>query len=87
MTENHEDISPLARKINDHLIHRVHNFELNLNDKISIVNTVGSFCNLQTFSDYARGQNITYNGVLERIKSGKVKVVEMFNVKFVADND
>jgi hypothetical protein len=46
----------------------------------------GAYLNLKTISDYAKANGITYNGVLERIKTGKIHYVELFGTKFVGEN-
>ena len=84
MTDN--KISALAKTINDHLGKRLHNCELSNLDKVSIIDTVGSYLNLMTFTDYAKRENIEYNGVKYRIRTGKVQVMELFKVKFIIDN-
>lgn len=79
-------MSNLTNIINQHLCERVQNNELTNKDIVSIIDNIGAYLNLQTFSDYAKREGITYNGVLSRIKDGKVAVHELFGVKFVIDN-
>jgi hypothetical protein len=76
----------LIETINSHLSQRIQKGELQNSELISILDTVGSYLNLMTFSDYAKREKISYNGVLNRVESGKVQVLELFNVKFVIDN-
>lgn len=49
---------------------------------VQIIELSGMFLNLKTISDYARDNKMSYNGVK---KHRNVK--EIFNVKFVIDND
>ena len=48
---------------------------------VQLIELSGLFLNLQTISDYAKNNNISYNGVK---KSRKIKT--LFGVKFVIDN-
>lgn len=80
-------ISPLTEKIKEHLSVRVQNSELSNDDIVSIIDHLGAYLNLMTVSDYANSCDISYNGALKRIESGKVKEYNLFNVKFVIDND
>lgn len=51
-------------------------------DLIEIIEAAGSFLNLRTISDYAKQNNISYNGA-KNFRDN----VELFNVNFVIDND
>lgn len=51
-------------------------------DLVQFIESVGKYLGLQTLPYYAKENNISYNGVK---KFRKVK--EIFNVKFVIDND
>ena len=84
---NTNKISPLATKINQHLSERVHKGELSNLDMVSVVENLCQYFNLATYSDYAKREGISYNGVKTRVESGKVQEIEFFNVKFVIDND
>lgn len=50
-------------------------------DLIQIIEHIGAYLNLQTISDYAKSNNISYNGTKKFRKT-----VKIFNVKFVIDN-
>lgn len=65
----------------------VQNNELTNEDLISIIESTGQFLNLKTISEYSRYTKMDYNSVIARIKSGKLKQVELFNVKFIIDNE
>ena len=60
----------------------VENNLLNNNDLVQIIEQVGSYLNLQTISDYAKENKISYNGAKKFRKT-----VKLFNVKFVIDNN
>ena len=49
---------------------------------IQIIESAGSYLNLLTISDYAKEHNLSYNGV----KNNR-DIIEIFNVKFVIDNN
>lgn len=48
---------------------------------VQLIELTGSFLNLMTISDYAKANNLSYNGVKHHRK-----IVKMFNVKFVIEN-
>jgi len=81
------EYSELHNVIKQHLGQRLQNNELSNEDMTSLIDLIGGYLNLQTISDYSKSKNISYNGVLERIKSGKLKEYVLFNVKFVVDNE
>jgi hypothetical protein len=61
------------------------NFEKGKLDNDSLVQLIelaGNFLNLKTIPDYAKENNLSYNGVKKHRT-----IVEIFNVKFVIDND
>lgn len=51
-------------------------------DLVQIIELCGGLLNLQTISNYARSNGISYNGAKHNRK-----VRELFNVKFVIDKD
>jgi hypothetical protein len=51
-------------------------------DLVQFIEFAGDFLNLQTISDYAKSNNLSYNGV----KNNR-EIVTLFNVKYVIDND
>jgi len=79
--------SELHNIIKEHLGKRLHNVELTNDEMVSIMDLVGSYLNLCTIANYATLNKISYNGVLERIKSGKIKDYQLFGVRFVIDNE
>jgi len=48
---------------------------------VQLIELTGDYLNLQTISDYAKSQNLSYNGVKKTRNIVKIK-----NVKFVIDN-
>jgi len=79
-------MSELSNKIKEHLQKRIQENELNNTEMVEIIDTVGMYLNLKTIVNYATLENISYNGVLSRIKSGKIKEYELFGVKFIISN-
>lgn len=49
---------------------------------VEIIKRAGQYLNLQTISDYAKEHNLSYQGV-KTCRS----IQELFNVKFVIDNN
>jgi hypothetical protein len=56
--------------------------ELDNNTLVQLIEQAGNYLNLKTIPDYAKVNNISYNGVKKTRK-----IVELFNVKFVIDNE
>jgi hypothetical protein len=72
----------LVNKICEHLSGRIENNELTNDDIVQIIEHLGYYLNLQTISDYAKTNQISYNGV-KHFRT----IREIFNVKFVIDNE
>ena len=72
----------LVNTICEHLSKRVENGEIDNYGVVNIIELCGSYLNLQIISDYAKSNNISYNGV-KKFRN----IVEIFNVKFVIEND
>lgn len=49
---------------------------------VQFIELCGKYTNIKTLSDYAREENLSYNGV-KKCRN----VVEIFNVKFVVDDE
>ena len=77
----------LTTIIKEHLSDRVQKGELNNESIVEIIDLMGAYLNAETVSDYAKRNNLTYNGALVRIGSGKLKTFTLFKTKFVIDND
>ena len=56
--------------------------ELDNASLVQLIELCGSYLNLQTVADYAKDHGMSYNGVRKCRK-----VVEIFGVKMVIDND
>jgi hypothetical protein len=52
---------------------------------VQLIELCGSYLNLKTIPDYAKQNNMTYNGAKKPNKYGR-KVLKLLNVKFVIDN-
>jgi hypothetical protein len=72
----------LKDKIILNIMKGMENDMLSNNDLIEIIESAGKYLNLMTISDYAKQNNITYNGA----KHFRDKI-KLFNVNFVIDND
>jgi hypothetical protein len=55
--------------------------ELDNSSLVQIIELCGNYLNLKTISDYAKSNGISYNGA----KNFR-KTVEIFNIKFIIDN-
>ena len=51
-------------------------------DLVQLIELAGDYLNLQTIPDYAKENNISYNGA-KKCRN----VIKLFNVKFIIDND
>jgi hypothetical protein len=71
----------LINTICDHLSKRIANGELKNEDMVQIIEHIGSYLNLKTISEYARENNLSYNGV-KKFRT----IRKIFSVKFVIDN-
>ena len=70
-------MSELAEHIYDKII------ELNPtnSDLVQIIELLGNFADLKTITQYAKDNNMSYNGV----KNNR-NIIELFNVKFVLES-
>lgn len=69
-------------EIIDKISEGVINGNLTNNDLVQIIEQAGSYLNLATISDYAKNNNISYNGA----KKFREKV-KLFNVPFIIENE
>jgi hypothetical protein len=76
------EITEKGKKLCDFVTEKTMNGELSNNDLVQLIEVAGAFLNLQTISDYAKAKNLSYNGVKHHRN-----VVEIFNTKFVIDNE
>jgi hypothetical protein len=72
----------MKEKILNRLSELIETDQLNNDDLVHIIAHVGSYLNLQTISEYAKENNMSYNGVKKCRKT-----MNLFNVKFVTDNE
>ena len=72
--------------INQHLCDLVQKGELTNQNIVSIIDNLASYLNLKTISDYAKAENISYNGVLKRIEKNNIQKYILFNQTFIIDN-
>ena len=72
----------LINTICDHVGKRFQNDELTNDDMVQLIEYCGAFLNIKTIPDYARENEMSYNGV----KNNR-PIKTIFNVQFVVDND
>lgn len=71
----------LVNKICEHLSKRIENEELSNDDMVQIIEHVGAYLNLMPISEYAKANNLSYNG------AKKCRVVRIiFKTKFIIEN-
>jgi hypothetical protein len=71
----------MKEKILNRLSELIETNQLNNEDLVQIIEHVGGYLNLETISEYAKKNNLSYNGVKKCRK-----IIKLFNVKFVIDN-
>jgi hypothetical protein len=71
----------MKEKILNRLSELIETNQLNNEDLVQIIEHVGGYLNLETISEYAKNNNLSYNGVKKCRK-----IIKLFNVKFVIDN-
>lgn len=69
-------------KLKTFIFQKFQDGELDNDTLVQLIAQAGNYLNLKTVSDYAKLHNMSYNGV----KNNR-KIVELFNVKFVIDNE
>jgi hypothetical protein len=72
-----------SAKIRERLFEVIHNGEINNGDLVQIFEHIGIILNLQTISNYAKSEKISYNGALKR----KTEKVTINSVEFIINND
>lgn len=75
-------ISTNGKKLCDFLIEKTMQGELNNSDLVQLIEVAGAFLNLETIPNYAKENNLSYNGV-----KNHREIVEIFKVKFVIDSE
>ncbi len=76
------NITDKGKKLCDFVTEKTMNGELSNNDLVQLIEVSGAFLNLQTISDYSKEKGLSYNGV-----KNHRQIIEIFNTKFVIDND
>ena len=72
----------LLNKIQENLGKKIEKDELSNDEVVQLIAYLGKYLNLQTIPNYCKATGISYNGA----KNFR-KIVVLFNVKFVVDND
>ena len=72
-----------SAKVKDRMIELINSNQLDMFCELQIFEAINKKYGFQTLSDYARSQEITYNGALNRIKSGKEQYVKIANQIFI----
>lgn len=76
-------MSERSIKIREKLFECIHKGELENSDLVQIFEHIGIILNLKTITNYAKANNISYNGALKR-KTDKVKIDK---VEFIINNE
>lgn len=71
-----------TKKLLNFVSNKFQNKELDNDSLVQLIELCGMYLNLQTISDYARDNKMSYNGVKHHRE-----VVNIFNCKFVIDNE
>ena len=69
-------------KIEEYVYKCICSNELSEGSLVQLFERLNTFTNLKTITQYAKDNNISYNGA----KNNR-KVIELFGVKFIADNE
>lgn len=72
----------LTNTICKHIQQQFVSDNLDNSDLIQIIEHLGGLLNIQTISDYAKANCMSYNGA-KKFRN----VIELFGVKFIIDND
>lgn len=75
-------ISSNGQKLLTFLDEKMHGGSFTNNDLVQFIESVGQYLGLQTIPDYAKENNLSYNGV----KNFR-EVKDILGVKFVIDNE
>jgi hypothetical protein len=69
-------------KLKTFIFQKFQDGELDNDTLVQLIEQAGNYLNLKTITDYAKDNGISYNGV----KNNR-KIIELFGVKFVIDNE
>ena len=76
------NITEKGKKLCDFVTEKTMNGEFTNEDLIQFIEVAGCFLNIKTISDYAKENNLSYNGAKYFRKT-----VLIFNTRFIIDND
>jgi len=76
------EIAENTQKLLNFIGFKYQNGELNNESLVQIIELSGQYLNLKTISDYSKVNKISYNGA-KKFR----KVIKLFNVKFIIDNE
>ena len=71
-----------GKKLIDFVSEKFENDELTNEDLVQLIECAGGYLNLMPIPEYAKRCNMSYNGV-KKFR----KIIKLFNVKFVVDNE
>ena len=71
-----------TEKLGKFIFDKFNKNELDNDSLVQIIEVCGNLLNLETISDYAKNNNLSYNGVKHHRE-----IVELFRTKFVIDNE
>ena len=74
-------IAQKNEKLKTFIFQKFQDGELDNSTLVQLIELAGQFLNLKTIPDYAKDNNMSYNGV----KNNR-NVIELFNTKFIIDN-
>lgn len=61
--------------------------ELDNDSILEFYKVVMPYLNPETISDHAKRTGLTYPGVQDKIKTGKLRTETLFGIKFIIDNE
>lgn len=76
------ELSDKGKKLLEFLDYKMYDGEFTNSDLVQFIEHCGKYLNLQTIPNYAKENKLSYNGV-KKFR----EVVEIFDVKFVIDNN
>lgn len=76
-------MSERSAKIRERLFEVIHNGEIKNSDLVQIFEHISTILNLQTITNYAKSENISYNGALKR----KLATTKIDGQTFIINNE
>ena len=71
-----------TKKLLNFVATKFENEEINNDTLVQLIELCGTYLNIQTIPNYSKSNNMSYNGV-KKFRN----IIELFNVKFVIDNE